>query len=69
MTEQDIIDLWKQGLSKNKLAKIYRRRYNHLLNILRTNIKNRHSGKFISNYEALAIVEQVIYNYILNNKY
>ena len=28
MTDKEIIQKWKQGLSKNNLAKIYKREYN-----------------------------------------
>ena len=64
MTDKKIIDLWKQGLSKNKLSEIYKREYNQQIKIIRSSIKHRHDGKFISNYEALAKVERVIYKYL-----
>lgn len=31
---------------------------------IRAEIKNRHSGRFITNYEALNRIEQVIYKYL-----
>ena len=64
MTDQEIIEKWKQGLSKNKLAEIYRREYNQQIKIIRSSVKHRHDGRYISNYEALAKVEGVIYRYL-----
>lgn len=64
MNEQEVLDLWRSGLSKNKVAEIYKRRYNETIKIIRLEMHNRHSGRFISNYEALSIVERVIYKYI-----
>ena len=64
MTDQEIIEKWKQGLSKNKLAEIYRREYNQQIKIIRSSVKHRHDGRYISNYEALAKVERVIYRYL-----
>ncbi len=64
MTKEEILAKWKDGLSKNMLAKIYKREYNQQIKIIRSELKNRHSGKFITNYEALKEVETVIYEYI-----
>ena len=64
MEDQDIIVKWKQGLSKEQLAKIYKRQYNQNIKIIRAEVRNRHSGRFITNYEALEQVERVIYNYL-----
>ena len=64
MTDQEIIEKWEQGLSKNKLAEIYRREYNQQIKIIRATMKHRHDGKYIGNYEALAKVESVIYRYL-----
>lgn len=64
MTDKEVIEKWKAGLSKNKLAEIYRREYNHQIKIIRATMKHRHDGKYISNYEALAYVERVIYKYL-----
>lgn len=70
MNEKEIIERWKQGLSKEQLAKIYKRQYNMQIRNIRATIRHRHSGRFITNYEALAYVERVIYRYIKkNNKY
>ena len=68
MTEKEIITLWKKGLSKNKLAEIYRREYNQQIKIIRSSIKHRHDGRFLTNYEALYKVEKSIYNYLKNKK-
>ncbi len=64
MTDKEIIEKWKAGLSKNKLAEIYRREYNQQIKIIRSTVKHRHDGRYISNYEALAKVESVIYRYL-----
>ena len=64
MTDKEIIEKWQQGLSKNKLAEIYRREYNQQIKIIRSSVKHRHDGKYISIYEALAKVENVIYRYL-----
>nr|DAS24500.1 MAG TPA: hypothetical protein [Caudoviricetes sp.] len=64
MTDKEIIEKWKAGLSKNKLAEIYRREYNQQIKIIRSTVRHRHDGTFISNYEALAKVENVIYRYL-----
>lgn len=61
---QEIIEKWEQGLSKNKLAEIYRREYNQQIKIIRATTRHRHDGKYIGNYEALAKVENVIYRYL-----
>lgn len=64
MTDKRIIELWKSGLSKAKVSEIYKREYNQQIKIIRSSIKHRHDGRFISNYEALAKVERVIYKYL-----
>lgn len=61
MSENEVIQLWKSGLSKNKVAEIYRRRYNQQIKAIRAEVVNRHAGRFISSYEALAVVERIIY--------
>lgn len=64
MTDKEIIQKWKAGLSKNNLAKIYKREYNMQIRNIRATPRRRHDGRFISNYEALAKVEAVIYKYL-----
>ena len=64
MTDKEIIEKWKQGLSKNKLAEIYRREYNMQIKIIRSTVRHRHDGVFMSNYDALAKIENVIYKYL-----
>lgn len=64
MQDKDIIEKWKAGLSKNQLAAMYKRQYNQEIRIIRAEVRNRHSGRYISNYEALAYVERVIYEYL-----
>lgn len=68
MTDNEIIKLWKQGLSKNQLALMYKRRFNQRLKLIRLEMRNRHKGIFMSNYQALAHVEKVIYEYIRRYK-
>ena len=67
MQNKEILDKWKQGLSKNQLATIYKRQYNQEIRIIRSTVRHRHSGRYISNYEALAYVERVIYEYLKEN--
>ncbi len=64
MQDKEIITKWKQGLSKNQLATMYKRQYNQEIKIIRSSIRHRHDGRYISNYEALAYVERVIYKYL-----
>ena len=64
MNEKEIITKWKAGLSKNQLSIIYKRQYNQEIKIIRANVRHRHDGKYIRNYEALAHVERVIYKYL-----
>ena len=64
MQDKEIIEKWKQGLSKDKLALMYKRQYNQQIRIIRSEVVNRHKGKFITNYEALAHIEKVIYKYL-----
>lgn len=54
MKENEIITKWKQGLSKNQLATMYRRQYNQEIKIIRSSVRHRNDGRYISNYEALA---------------
>ena len=64
MTDKEIISKWKAGLSKKQLAKQYKREYNMQIRIIRAEVRHRHSGRFITNYESLAYVEKVIYKYL-----
>lgn len=68
MKENEIITKWKQGLSKNQLATMYKRQYNQEIKIIRSTVRHRHDGRYISNYEALAYVERVIYRYLKERK-
>ena len=67
MDEYEVLRLWKNGLSKYTVAKIYRRVYNEKIKLLRLDFRNRYAGKLISNYEALEYVEKIIYEYIIRN--
>ena len=68
MQDKEIIQKWKQGLSKNKLATMYKRQYNQEIKIIRSTVRHRHDGRYISNYESLAYVERVIYRYLKERK-
>ncbi len=60
MSDEEILAEWKRGYSKFKVAEIYKNRYNRQLRIIRLDVRNRHAGKFITYYEALARVEKII---------
>ncbi len=64
MQEKEIINFWKAGLSKNQLATMYKRQYNQEIKVIRASVRHRHDGRYISNYEALAYIERVIYKYL-----
>ena len=68
MKGNEIITKWKQGLSKNQLATMYKRQYNQEIKVIRASVRHRHDGRYISNYEALAYVERVIYRYLKERK-
>lgn len=68
MKQKEIVEKWKQGLSKEILARIYKRQYNQGIKIIRASVKNRHKGKYITNYEALEYIEKIIYEYIKNER-
>lgn len=60
MTDEEIFQMWLSGYNKFKVAEEYKRRYNQQLKIIRLDVRNRHSGKFISYFEALNKVEKII---------
>ena len=64
MQDKEIIQKWLEGLSKEQLAKMYKRQYNMQIRNIRAEVKNRHSGRFITQYEVLAYVEKIIYKYL-----
>lgn len=64
MTDKEIIQKWTSGLSKERLAKLYRQQYNLQIRNIRSTVRHRHDGRFITNYEALAYVERVIYKFL-----
>ena len=68
MNDNEIIQKWKAGLTKNKLAEIYRRQFNQQIRIIRSSTRHRHDGKFITNYEALEYIEKIIYMYVKGEK-
>lgn len=68
MNDKEILKLWKSGLTKNKVAEIYKREFNQDIKIIRAEMHNRFEGRFITNYEALRKVEETILNYLRRNK-
>lgn len=64
MQDKDIIILWRNGLTREQISKQYKREYNQQIKVIRSEPRNRHSGKFITSYEALAYVERAIYKYL-----
>ncbi len=63
MRDDEIIRMWKQGLNKYQVAKQYMREYNQRIKIIRYDMKHRHE-KFMTKYEALSYVEDVILEFI-----
>ena len=59
MTEEEILKLWHSGITRLTLAKIYQRRYNQNIEIIRLDIKNRHV-RFITYREALNKIEKIL---------
>lgn len=43
MQDKEIIQKWLEGLSKEQLAKQYKRQYNMQIKIIRAEVRNRHS--------------------------
>ena len=66
MKDSEIIIKWKSGLNKYQVAKQYMREYNQRIKIIRYDRRNRHV-KFMTKYEALSYVEDVILEYIKND--
>lgn len=64
MQESEIIWLWKKGLSKNKLALMYKREHNRQIGVIRSSVRHRHDGRMISFYEALEVMERAIYRFV-----
>lgn len=59
MTDKEIIQMWNNGYTRLTLAKIYMRRYNEQVKIIRLDMKNRHT-RFITYKEALNRVEKIL---------
>lgn len=59
MTEEEILNLWRSGITRLTLAKIYQRRYNQNIETIRLDIKNRHV-RFITYREALNKIEKIL---------
>lgn len=68
MKDEELLKLWKSGLNKNQVAKIYMRQYNQRIKIIRLDIKHRHE-RFITYYEALARVEKLILQEIIRKNH
>jgi len=59
MTDKEIIQMWNKGYTRLTLAKIYMRRYNEQVKIIRLDMKNRHV-RFITYKEALNRIEKIL---------
>lgn len=59
MSEEEILKLWYSGITRLTLAKIYQRRYNQNIEIIRLDMKNRHV-RFITYREALNKIEKIL---------
>lgn len=59
MRDDEIIKMWQSGLNKYQVAKQYMREYNQRIKIIRYDMKHRHE-RFMTKYEALSYVENVI---------
>lgn len=68
MKEEEILKMWNSGIDKNRLAQIYKRRYNQNIKLIRASTRHRHDGRFMTKYEALSIVERIIYKSIMKGK-
>ena len=68
MQNEEIIEKWRSGLTKGQIAKQYKREYNQQIKVIRSELRNRHSGKYITSYEALAYIEKIIYKYLKNKE-
>lgn len=45
MDEEEVMDLWKKGIDKNKLAEIYKRSHNQHIKLIRASVRHRHDRK------------------------
>lgn len=59
MSDEELLKLWKSGLNKNQVAKVYMRNYNQRIKIIRLDMKHRHE-RFMTYYQALRKVEMLI---------
>lgn len=59
MSDEEIFKLWRLGLNKDIVAKIYMKSYNQRVKIIRLDIRHR-KAKFLTYYEALNKVEKII---------
>ena len=63
MRDNEIISKWQSGLNKYQVAKQYREKYNQRIKIIRYDMRHRNE-KFMTKYEALQYVENVILEYL-----
>ena len=66
MKDEELLKLWKQGLDKNILAKIYMKNYNNRIKIIRLDTKHRNE-RFLTYFEALNKIENIILKEIKKN--
>lgn len=43
MSEQEIMQLWRSGIDKKKLAEMYKRSCNNHIKVIRASVRHRHS--------------------------
>lgn len=67
MKDEQIIRLWKSGLNKYQVSKQYMREYNQRIKVIRYDRRHRHE-RFMTKYEALKYVENVILKEIRRDK-
>lgn len=59
MTDKELLKLWRAGLDKFQLAKVYKREYNERIKFIRLNPKHRYE-RFLTTYEALRYIEELL---------
>lgn len=57
---EEVLQLWKSGLSKTKIAQRYRLRFNQYIRLMRLDMKHRNAGRIINNKQALPYVDTII---------
>lgn len=68
MNQEELILLWKKGISKRSLAIRYQREYNQNMKVIRSCVRHRHDGKMVSYLDSLFFVEKTIYDHVMQQK-